>query len=113
MFFSCNSLAFLPFSDRCHCLLMFDAVNKTSNDMELSFSVQNGNDQPCGKPVKSTKMSHDKDLIIICVKKLIFDLCYIQTRPLDSIMSQVSASFSNRKRVRAGVNQCHFGGKTT
>ena len=49
MFFLCNSFAFLPFSDRCHCLLMFDAVNKTSNDMELSFSVQNGSDQPCGK----------------------------------------------------------------
>jgi len=32
-------------SDRGHCLLMFDAVNKTSNDMELSFSVQNGKEQ--------------------------------------------------------------------
>lgn len=34
-------------SDRCHCLLMFDAVNKTSNDMELSYSVQSGSDQSC------------------------------------------------------------------
>lgn len=34
-------------SDRCHCLLMFDAVNKTSNDMGLSYSVQNGSDQSC------------------------------------------------------------------
>ncbi|PFX14220.1 trafficking protein particle complex subunit 9-like [Stylophora pistillata] len=31
-------------SDRSHCLLMFDAVNKTSNDMELSFCVGNCNE---------------------------------------------------------------------
>lgn len=42
-------LYFLAFSDRCNCLLMFDAVNKTSNDMELSSSLQNGNGQLCGK----------------------------------------------------------------
>jgi len=28
---------------------MFDAVNKTSNDMELSFSVQNGKEQSSGE----------------------------------------------------------------
>lgn len=28
---------------------MFDAVNKTSNDMEFSSSVQNGNEPSCGK----------------------------------------------------------------
>lgn len=43
-------------SDRHHCLLMFDAVNKTSNDMELSSSLQNGNmksseDEPFTKEV--------------------------------------------------------------
>ncbi|RMX55514.1 hypothetical protein pdam_00024127 [Pocillopora damicornis] len=31
-------------SDRSHCLLMFDAVNKTSNDMELSLCVGNCNE---------------------------------------------------------------------
>lgn len=44
-----NFSMFSSFSDRCHCLLMFDAVNKTSNDMELSYSVQSGSDQSCGK----------------------------------------------------------------
>ncbi|KAL9963219.1 hypothetical protein ACROYT_G032397 [Oculina patagonica] len=38
-------------SDRSHCLLMFDAVNKTSNDMEFSSSVQNGNEPNCEEEV--------------------------------------------------------------
>ena len=31
---------------------MFDAVNKTSNDMEFSSSVQNVNQPNCGKNLK-------------------------------------------------------------
>ena len=35
---------------------MFDAVNKTSNDMEFSSSVQNGNQPNCGKNLKLKSM---------------------------------------------------------
>ena len=49
-------IVFVVRSDRSHCLLMFDAVNKTSNDMEFSSSVQNGNQPNCGKNLKSKLM---------------------------------------------------------
>lgn len=45
--FSFHLILFL--SDRSHCLLMFDAVNKTSNDMELSLCVGNCNESNSGK----------------------------------------------------------------
>ena len=45
--FSFHLIFFL--SDRSHCLLMFDAVNKTSNDMELSLCVGNCNESNSGK----------------------------------------------------------------
>ena len=50
---SLTKIVFVIPSDRSHCLLMFDAVNKTSNDMEFSSSVQNGNQSNCGKNFKN------------------------------------------------------------